>query len=85
MYKLPKARQNADDQVASGFSFVSDWSESGASFLDQSQSKVKGKQTNHRAKYRKSKSIAEYFRHSVEISLFLLFSYSPVFLRFYFF
>ena len=25
IYKLPKARQNADDQVASGFSFVSDW------------------------------------------------------------
>ena len=45
----------------------------------------RAKQTNHRAKYRKSKSIAEYFRHSVEISLFLLFSYSPVFLRFYFF
>ena len=46
MYKLPKARQNADDQVASGFSFVSDWWESGASFLDQSQSKVKEKQIN---------------------------------------
>ena len=41
--KLPKARENAGDQVVIGVSFAS---ESGASFLDQAQSKVKQNRIN---------------------------------------
>ena len=41
--KLLEARENAGIQVVFGFSFASDWLESGASFLDQSQSEVKQK------------------------------------------
>ena len=41
--KLPKARENVGDQVAIGFCFASDC----VSFLDQSRSKVKQKQSHH--------------------------------------
>ena len=47
--KLARAREDAGDQVAIDFSFASDWlRESGASFLNQSQSEVKQKQSNPR-------------------------------------
>ena len=42
--ELPKARENAGDQVVIGFSFVSDWLREWCEFLDQSQSEVKQNQ-----------------------------------------
>ena len=47
-----QARENACEQVATGLSFTSDWSRSGARFFNQSQSEVKQN--------------ANYFRHSIE-------------------
>ena len=41
-----QARENVCDQVAIGFGFASDWLRGGASFLNQSQSVVKQKQSN---------------------------------------
>ena len=54
---MPKARENAGDQVVIDFSFVSDWMKSDASFLDQSQSEIKQK---------KKKAILDNVRHSIE-------------------
>ena len=51
--KLPKARENADDQVMMGFSFASDWLRKGREFF----------WTNHRAK---NNTIPDNFRHSIE-------------------
>ena len=45
MSTLRKARENASDDGAIGFSFASGWVIS-ASFLDQSQSEVKQNQNN---------------------------------------
>ena len=43
---MPKARENAGDQVLIGFGFASDWLKGGASFKDQSPHEVKQKQSN---------------------------------------
>ena len=43
---MPKARENVGDQVVSSFSLHLIGLESGVSFLDQSQSKVKQNQSN---------------------------------------
>ena len=53
--KLPKARENAGDQVAIGFSLHLIGWKRGTSFLDQSQSEV-----------RKTNAISDYFRFSIE-------------------
>ena len=39
--KLPKARENASEQVVIGFSFASDRLEEWREFLDQSQTEVR--------------------------------------------
>ena len=39
--KLPKARENASEQVVIGLSFASDWLEEWREFLDQSQTEVR--------------------------------------------
>ena len=43
---MSKARENASDHVAIGFSSVSDWMKSNEDFLDQSQREVKQNQCN---------------------------------------
>ena len=54
--KLPKVRENADDQVVIGFSFASDWLREWCEFFG----------TNHRAEWGKSKAIPDYSRHSIK-------------------
>ena len=44
--KPPKARQHASDQVATSFSFESDWLREWREFLDQSHNEIKRNQSN---------------------------------------
>ena len=58
--KLPKARENAGEQVVIGFNFESDWLREWREFLDQSWSEVQ-----------QIKAIPDYSRHSIENCLIL--------------
>ena len=58
--KLPKARENAGEQVVIGFNFESDWLREWREFLDQSWSEVQ-----------QIKAIPDYLRNSIENCLIL--------------
>ena len=59
--KLPKARENAGDQVAIGLSLPFDW-------LPERVARVFW--TNHWAKYSNINEISDYLGHSIEYSVF---------------
>ena len=55
----PKARENASDQIVTGFSFASDWFEK----------MVRVFWTNHKAKESKSNTIPDYFRDFIKFTI----------------
>ena len=55
----PKARENASDQIVTGFSFASDWFEK----------MVRVFWTNHKAKESKSNTIPDYSRDFIKFTI----------------